>query len=74
MKIITLERTPNGAAAFSGQAASTRGRRYIFFADHDGSAAVFRDQGAGFIQIKPDSPPALMLAVRRAIESMAVQS
>jgi hypothetical protein len=76
MQILSIGRTPNGAAEFAGRAQNPIGRQYLFFAERDGSAAVFREQEVGsssFAQIKPNTPKALSAAIRRAIRR-AVQS
>jgi hypothetical protein len=73
MQTTSLERTPEGVAEFVGQAQGVRGRKYLFFASRDGSAAVFREQGHGFSQSKPNMPKALSAAIRRAVRK-AVQS
>lgn len=73
MQIVALKRTPYGFTPFTGRAESKTGLRYIFFADFDGGATVFRERNdGGFRQIKPDTPAALSLAIRRAVRK-AVQ-
>lgn len=76
MQITELRPPMNGGTLFFGQAISTRGRRYFFYAPHRGKCTVFRESSLApecWMQITPGTPSALQVAARRAVRK-AVRS